>query len=234
MNKMAKATKEKTAVGYSFNDKTLKVLANFASINPSLIVYGDKLAVINNSKSVIGEYKFDEPFDFESFGLYECGEFLQAYQAFDKPSFTVDDKYVLISGAVDKLKYYTTAQELIPKVPNVSDKFEKVDCDLVFSLSADKLALLNKMAGIIKSKFIFFETDGDAIRLTVGDELESSANTYNIAISDGIQTNKLDQPVKIALSDFKILPGDYEIKISSKISKFSSTFGVEYYIGTSV
>lgn len=231
---MAKKTKEETNQRVCFSDKDLKVLANFASINPSLIVYGDKVAVINASKSVVGEYRFEEPFKFKSFGLYECGEFLQAYQAIDKPSFEVFDKHVLISGQSDRLIYYTSPENVIPVVPNVSEKFNKVECDLVFSLSADKLAILNKMAGILKTKYLFFESTEAGVRLTVSDELESSANSYDISVTENIQTNNLTTPVKLALADFKVLPGDYEIKLSSKISKWSNTAGVEYYLGTSV
>jgi hypothetical protein len=229
-----KAKNATTKPGFSFTDTELKILANFASINPSMIITPAGFEVINNSKSVIGFYKFETPYTYEQFGLYETPEFLTALSAIDQPAIEVKDKFVQISGKADKLKYYTTAQELLPKVPNVSEKFAKVTLALEFSLSADKLAILNKMANILKAKFIFFETDGDAVRVTVADELESSANSYNILITDGIKQNELANPVKIALADFKLMPGDYEIKLAEKISRWESMTGVEYYVGVAV
>ena len=67
---------------FSFDDKTMKVLANFSAINPSMIIQPDKLSVINNTNSCIGLYPFAKGFDFEEFGLYEAPEFLSALSVF--------------------------------------------------------------------------------------------------------------------------------------------------------
>lgn len=220
---------------FSFDEKTIKILTNFATINPSMIIQPDKLAVINASESCVGFYEFPKSFDFEEFGLYEVPEFLSAISVFDKaPQIDVKDKYLQITGEKDKLKYFTTAKNLLTEVPDVEDEFKKVQSGLEFTLPADKLAVINKFASILKAKFIFFETEKKKIRVTVGTELESSNNSYELFIEDDIKTNKLDKPVKISFEDFKILPGEYKIALAPEISKWSNLNGAVYYLACSI
>lgn len=219
--------------GFMYTDEEIVILKNFSSINASMILSGDGLSVINNSKSVIGVKNFDTPHDHEPFGVYETSEFLTAIGAMKDPKIIVSDKYLTIMDGSAKLKYFTTAQDLLPKVPDVAKKFAGLDCDLDFTITADKLAFVLKMATILKSKFLFFETDGKKIRITAGDELASSNNSYVIEIEDGIEANKLEGPVKITLDFFKLLPGDYKVSLSPKISKWESTNGIIYYVGCS-
>lgn len=215
------------------DDKIIKIMANFASINPSMLIEPDKLAVMNNSKSVVARYTFDPAFTFEPFGLYDTQDALGIINAMSKPDIEVYDKYINIVGANDdKVRYYTTAANLVPKVPDVGIGFAKLPVFLNFAIPADKLAIILKMSQILKSKFIFFETEGKRIRVTVGDELESSGNNYDIMIQDGITENCLDTVVQIPLIDFKILPGEYNVTIGKRSTKWENLNGVVYYIST--
>jgi hypothetical protein len=59
------------------NDKILKILANFATIHPSMLIEPEHLSVINgNVRSIVAKYKFDEPYDFEPFGFYDTSDAL--------------------------------------------------------------------------------------------------------------------------------------------------------------
>lgn len=220
---------------FSFDEKTIKVLSNFTTINPSMIIQPDKLSVINNTSSCIGFYPFAKPFDFEEFGLYEATDFLSAISVFDTPpTIEVKDKYLIIANKADKFRYFTTAKTLITAVPDIESKFEKIQPELEFTLTADKLAIINKCSSILKAKYIFFESQKKKILVTVANELESSNNSYELIIEDDITTNKLDQPVKISLEDFKVLPGEYKISLSSKISRWNNLNGVRYYLACSI
>lgn len=220
---------------FMFSTSELKILGNFGSINQSIVINPDKIEVINVGSSVIAKYPYDTPYNFDSFGIYEISDFLGILNVLNKPNIEVKDSYLNIIGSNnDKVRYFTTAKELIPKVPSIEEKFNKMNCELQFALPADKLAYIMKMASILKSKFIFFETENDRIRITVGDDLDSSANNYELYVEDGITNNVLDKPVKISIEDFKILAGEYEIKISKKISRWTNLNNVVYYIFTSV
>lgn len=216
---------------FMYSDSEINVLKNFATINPSMVMGASSFQVINNAKSVIGLYPFEEPYQYDAFGVYETNEFLTAVNAMKDPTITVEEKFLSITDGEATLKYFTTAKDLLPVVPDVETKFKQVTCDLVFTLSADKFAFLMKMANILKTKYLFFETEGDKIKLTVGDELCSSSNNYEVLISEGITTNQLSEPVKVVLSEFKIIQGAYEVSVSSRISKWDSVSGITYYVG---
>lgn len=217
------------------DEKVVKIMANFASINASMVIEPDKLSVINNQSSVVAHYTFPTPFTFNPFGFYDTPDALGIINAMSKPEIEVKEKFINIIGSNDdKVRYFTTASDLLPKVPDLEPKMSKVDWSLEFSLPADKLAILTKMAGILKSKFIFFETDEKRIRITLGNALESSGNNYELFITDGIKLNNLpdDTNVKIPMIDFKVLPGEYEVKISKRPSRWENLNGVVYYISS--
>jgi hypothetical protein len=221
------------AKNFCFSDAQINILKNFAGINKSILIEPDKLSVISEAKSVIGKYDYDTPYDFDAFGLYDCDSFLAIHNAMTKPEIEVKDKFINFIGSNnDKARYFTTASELVPKVPDIESKCAKLDFELDFSLSSGHLAQLVSMSQVYKAKYIFFETDGKKINLTVGDALESSGNNYVVQIEDSIRSNKLDEPVKVALADFNILKGDYEVKVSKKITKWTNLNNVVYYITT--
>lgn len=201
------------------DEKTVKIMANFANINPSMVIDPDKLSVMSTSKTVIAKYPFSSPYSFNSFGFYDTGDVLSIINAMSKPEIEVtNDTFITIIGTNDdKVRYFTTAKELLPVVPNIDTSTSDFTVNLKCSITADKLAVINKMASILKSKYIFFETDGKKIRITLGDALESSGNNYEVFITDGIKENSLTEPIKIPVIDFKILPGEYEFTITSKI-----------------
>lgn len=217
-------------MSFNYTEAEINVLKNFATINPSMILDPTGFKVINTSKSVIGNYSFAKPYDFEEYGIYEATDFLAALGAMDNPQIEVKDKYIVIVDGTSKLKYFTTAKDLLPVVPDVGKKFDTLEPELDFSITSDKLAALLKMAGILKSKYIFFESDKKKIRITAGDELESSNNNYEVIIESGIKANKLSSPVKIILADFKILPGEYKVQLHPKISKWENMTGVTYFV----
>jgi hypothetical protein len=156
-----------------------------------------------------------------------------------KAEIEVEDKFLTITSDGDKLTYYTTAKNLVQEIPDVNALFNGATYQLDFQLPADRLAVMNKMVSILKSKYIFFESDGKLVRITIGDELESSSNNYELVIDDGIKVNCLTEPVKISIVDFKVLAGEYEIKIAKKeargktkyFSKWDNLNGATYLIG---
>ena len=230
---------------FTFDEQTLKVLANFSSINPSMLIEPERVSVMNVSKSVVGTFKFDTAYKFESFGLYDTADFLSVLSAMKKSqnmSIEDKDKFLLITSDNDRLTYYTTAKDMVTKVPSIDALFKDSNFEMEFSLPNDRLAIIKQMSSILKSKYIFFETDGKRVRVTVGDELESSTNNFEVFIETGIDINQLSEPVKLPIVDFKILTGDYTVKIAKKVVKGKSKFfsqwknlnGVEYLISTEV
>lgn len=225
---------------FNFEETQLKVLANFATINPQMLIEPDKFSVISPSKSVLANYKFTTPFNFESFGLYNTSDFLSVLSAMKKAQIDVKDKLLYITSDSDKLTYYTSAKELVPKVPDTDSVFNSLIYDIDISLPADRLAIALKMSPLLKAEYMFFETDNKRVKITIGSELESSQNSFEILVEDGIKINQLSEPVRIALADFKVLPGEYKVGIAKKevkgkfkyFSRWENLNGVTYFIAT--
>ena len=226
---------------FKFTDKTLAVIKNFSQLNPSLVISPDRVEVISTHKSAIGRYFFEEPLPIEEIGVYDTPELLSILSIYKTPDIIPNGtKYITITEGSSKVKYFLTASSLLPKVliqnkfgaTEIKERLETIGCELEFILPAEKLNMLLKMCGLIRSEWIFLETVEGAIRLTVGDELESSNNTWEISLTTDITTNELKKPLKLNVSDLRLVSADYAVKISSKgMSGWTSSTGIEYYIG---
>lgn len=225
---------------FSFTDLHTKILGNFAGINPSILIEPDKIGTKNEANSVVALYEFETPFNFDAWGIYDLQNFLTVHGALIKPEIEVNDKFINIIGANnDKVKYFTGVQTIIDPIPDMVSLFSNLDIVQEFQLTADKLAIINKMSGHLKAKFIWFETRDKEVVITVGDKLESSDTIYEVPIDDGIKVNSLVDPISIPIIDFKILPGEYEVAIGKKVTpkgkivhmtRWTNLNNVVYYI----
>lgn len=221
----------------------INLLKNFSVINPSVLIKSTETVVRNNSKSCIGIYRYKDELplgDVTEIGLYDTGDFLSIYSAYKQPEFEVNEKYITISEGKSKVKYFTTAKSMIPEVPfdektgkyKIEGKFAKVTPEADFVIPQEKINILMKMATLLRSEYLFFESVDGVIRITVANELESSDNTWEMTIEDDIKKSELPFPVRIVLAEFKVIPADYRVEIASDgITKWSSNVGVDYYIG---
>lgn len=218
---------------FVFSDLELSILKNFSQVNPSMVINPTHIGAVNKPiNSVVCRYDFEKPYGFEPFGVFEVPELLTILNTLKKPSIDVREQLLEIVDGDSKTRYFTTAKNLIPEVPDVEKNFAKITPELDFDLPGDKLATLLKMAGIIKAQFAFFETDGKKVRITVGNELESSSNTFNVTVDSGIRTNSSEKVLRIPLTDLKLIPGGYEIRIASAgVSKWTADCGAVYFIG---
>lgn len=223
----------------NFTESELQILRNFSRINPSMIIKPTGLGAREPSNSIVGIYNFEETYDFEPFGIYEIPMFLQAIDTFDKPQLEVKKDRIVISEGSSKIQFFTTPIDLLKNavIPEIDSKFDAVQPELDFDLSADKLATIQKTASVFKAKYLFLESDGDSVRLTVSsDSPGSSANSFDIVIRDNIRINDLgDTVLKIPLSELRIVAGDYCVKATTKkISKWECFNGVKYFVGVMV
>lgn len=216
-----------------FNETELLVIKNFAQITPSMRINPDVLVVRSVSNTCVAKYKFETAYEFPTFGLYETPELLAILSVYKTPTIKViQDSHIEIVEGSSKTKYFTTPLHLIQEIPDVSGRFDSLSHDMEFVLSQEKLSFLQKMTSVLRADFIFFETEGDKIRITIGEELDNSKNTWNVVIEEEIKANNLPKILKASLADFKLIPADYNVKISKDgISKWTNGLGVEYYIG---
>lgn len=227
---------------FKYTDEEMIVLKNFAAINPNMIILPDKFTVINGlKKSVIAYYQFEKPYDYSPYGIYDLNEFRNLMDQMDEWELHVKERYVAIldKGNNSEVKYNLTANKYLPEISErVPENFEKTSKELEFKLTAEKLSSLVKITSILNSERIYFRNDpkGRLQMISAGVNLEESINPFEITLQkDDIEVNNLgDDVLYFDAKEFKILPGEYSVKIAAKgISHWHNELSpqVDYYIG---
>jgi len=111
-------------------------------------------------------------------------------------------------------------------VPTKDIVFPEADINL--SLEASTLAMIMKTAPILKSEDVSFVGNGSEISVAVVDKKNATANNYTHVIG----SDPKDFKVNLKVDNLKMLPGDYDVSISSKkISQFKSkAIDLTYYV----
>jgi ribosomal protein L28 len=204
--------------------ETVALFKNFAGINSNLLLKnGNKLATISGQKNVMADATVTE--SFPDFGIYDLNEFLGAMSLFDDPELVFQDKYVSIKQGNMNIKFFA-ADASVLTAPQKSITFP--DAEINFNISTDKLTMIHKTASVLRSPDVSIVGDGSSITIVVGDKKNATGNSFSEAV--GATDKKFK--VNLKVENLKMLPGDYEVSISSKkISRFKSpTSDLVYYV----
>jgi hypothetical protein len=204
--------------------ETVALFKNFAGINSNLLLKsGNKLATISAQKNVMSDATVAETFP--DFGIYDLNEFLGAMSLFDDPELDFQDKYVTIKQGSMSIKYFA-ADSSVLTAPQKAITFPEAEIN--FNISADKLNMIHKTASVLRAADVSIVGDGSTITIVVGDKKNASGNSF----SEPVGTTDKSFKVNLKVENLKMLPGDYEVSISSKkISRFKSTAtDLVYYV----
>lgn len=205
---------------------TLALIKNFSNINGSLILKsGKKLSTISEGKNVMAEASIQEEFPSE-FGIYDVNEFLNVITLFQDTQLEFSEKYVMISdGGNSSVKYYAAGEGLI-KSPPATIKFPS--SDIIFELTEDQLAVILRSCSVLKSSDVSIVGDGQNLIIIVADKKNDTSNAYQLVI--GKTENSFKANLKV--ENLKMLPGTYEVEISSKkIARFTNkNVDLKYYV----
>lgn len=219
--------------------ETLKILSSFRSINESLVVEaGNQLNTTNPSGSIIAIANIAEELpEFMIHGLTSLLNFISLY---DNPDFEFSDKYLIISEnkRITKLKY-DDESTIHPVLNGLSNTINKLDSfnnyEIKFNLSDSDLTRLLKSASILGINDIAINKKSSnslsIISALVNNRNEMQSN-YDIELESSSDLSNIDFNIIIPISHLLILPGDYEILISSKrVIRFNNkTYDIHYYI----
>jgi gp45 sliding clamp, C terminal len=203
--------------------ETVAVIKNFAGINSNLLLkQGNKLATISSQKNVMADTTVAETFP--DFGIYDLNEFLGAMSLFEDPELEFSDKYVTIKQGKSTIKYFAASPEVLT-APQKAITFPEAEIN--FKLTATQLDMIRKTAGVLRSEDLSIIGDGSSITAVVGDKKNSTANSFNESVGTTNKTFKANLKVE----NLKMLPGDYDVSISSKkISRFKGAGDLVYYV----
>ena len=208
-------------------DNTLMVLKNFAGINNSILVKkGSKLRTMSVAKNILAEADINEDFPRE-FGIYDLNQFLNGLSLHQDPNLDFsEDTYLTIREGKRRVKYFFADPQVIVTPPEKEIDLPTKDvCFQIESVTLDKLL---KAAAVYQLPDLSAVGKDGVIKLVVRDKKNDTSNEFAIVVGE---TDK-DFVFNFKVENIKIIPGAYDIIISSKLlSKFTNTnISLVYYI----
>jgi len=195
--------------------ETVSLFKNFAGINTNLLLkQGNKIATISGQKNVMADASVTETFP--DFAIYDLNEFLGAMSLFEDPELDFQDKYVSIKQGSMNIKFFA-ADASVLTAPQKAITFPEAEIN--FRMTSSMLDMVKKTSSVLRAADVSIVGDGSKITAVVGDKKNASGNSYSEPVGDTDKTFK----VNLKVENLKMLPGDYDVSISSKkISRFKS------------
>ena len=212
------------------NEGTLQVLKNFSGINQNLLIRsGNTIKTISEARNVLATAIVDQEFP-NDFGIYDLNEFISVLSLVDTPRLKFEDEYVNIGDSTgrSKVKYFFSSEETLT---TPQKDINMPEADVAFALDNDTLNKLKRAASALGHSEVSISGKDGVLSLSVVDSQNSTSNTFSIDVDGEFKSDAVFNFV-LNIGNLKILPGDYEVQISSKlITQFKhKELNVRYWI----
>ena len=209
------------------SDKTLTLLKNFSSINQSILFkQGNCLKTISVMKNILAEAKIEEEIP-KDFGIYDLNQFLNGLNLHKNAELDFqNDSYVVIKEGKSRSKYFFADPNVIVTPPDKDIALPSED--VCFLLDTKELDKLLKASSVYQLPDLSVVGESGVVKLVVRDKKNDTSNEFSVIVGE---TNEVFT-FNFKVENIKILPGNYEVVISSKLlSRFKNTgFDVTYWI----
>ena len=211
-------------------ESTLSILKNFASINPNIVIAeGNTLKTITEAKNVLATATVEESFP-KTVGIYDLSEFLGVLSLVDTPKLEFNDDFALVSDSSgrSKVKYFFSDIEMLTAP---SKDITMPSEDVKFTLDAGTLSKLKRASSTLGHSEVSVKPVSEGIiELSIIDNQNATSNTFSIQV-DGEYTEANFNFI-LNINNMKIIDGDYDVAISSKlISNFvNKGVSIQYWI----
>jgi hypothetical protein len=209
------------------SDKTVTLLKNFSSINQSILFKeGKTLKTISVMRNILAEATIEEEFA-KDFGIYDLNQFLNGLNLYQNPELDFqNDGYVVIKEGKSRTKYVFADPNVIITPPDKDIALPSED--VCFLLDTKELDKLLKAAAVYQLPDLSVVGEAGVVRLVVRDKKNDTSNYYDVIVGETDEEFSFNFKVE----NIKILPGNYEVVISSKLlSRFKNTsFDVTYHV----
>lgn len=212
------------------SENTLSILKNYAGINSNIVIEkGNTVKTISEAKNVMSSASIVEDFP-QAFGIYDLNEFLGVLSLVDTPNLVFQEDYVTVgdSSGRSKVKYFFSDPEMLTKP---GKNVNMPSADISFTIDADTLGRVKRAATALGHNEVSITGKDGVLSISVVDSKNSTSNAYSIDVAgefdDGVDFNFI-----LNISNLKVMPGDYNVGISSKrISHWTNTeYGISYWI----
>ena len=199
------------------SESTVEVLKNFSTINPSLAFReGNTLRTVSPQKNILASCVVEETFPVD-FAIYELNQFLGLNSIFDNGDIQFGEKGLEISEGSSKCRYTYTDPSMVTTPPDKD--LTLPTAEVRFDMSQDTLKSVVNAANQLSLPEIAVRGDGSSISL--------------VAVStEGAAVPEEEFSLVFKTENFKFIPDDYGVTVSSKgISHFKGQ-RVEYWVAT--
>ena len=197
------------------SESTLQVLRNFSGINQNILIKtGSNIKTISEARNVVATADVTESFE-KDFGIYDLNEFIGVMGLVDTPSLKFEDDFVIVSDSSgrSKVKYFYAAEETLTAP---TKDVTMPEADFKFVLDNDTLNRLKKAASTLGHSEVSIKAKDGVLSLSVVENQNATSNAFSIDIDGEFKQDAVFNFI-ISISNLKILPGDYEVEISSKL-----------------
>ena len=212
------------------NENTLNVLKNFSGINQNMLIQqGSTIKTISEARNVLATAVVEEEFP-QPFGIYDLNEFIGVLGLVDTPRLKFAEEYVTIGDSTgrSKVKYFFSPEETLT---TPQKDINMPETEVKFTLTNDTLNKIKRAASTLGHDEVLITGNDGVLSLSVVDSQNSTSNAFSIDI-DGEFPSDTGFNFILSISNLKILTGDYDVEISSKlISCFKhKDLNVKYWI----
>ena len=131
------------------SSRTLQVLKNFSTINPSLLFKtGNVLTTMSPMKTVMARATVKESFP-QTYAIFDLSRFIGVLSVFNDPEIVMEDSFLVISENNRVVNYTYADPEMIVTPPDKPIKFPD-DPEVEFSLPSDVLLSVMKAMNILQ------------------------------------------------------------------------------------
>lgn len=197
------------------SENTLQILRNFSGINQNLLIKsGSNIKTISEARNVIATADVTENFE-KDFGIYDLSEFIGVMGLVDTPTLKFEDDFVTVSDSSgrSKVKYFYAAEETLT---SPAKDVTMPDGDVKFTLDNETLNKLKKAASTLGHSEVSIKANNGVLSLSIVESQNVTSNAFSIDIDGDFKQDAVFNFI-ISISNLKILPGDYDVEISSKL-----------------
>lgn len=212
------------------SENSLNVLKNFSGINQNMMIRsGNTIKTISEARTVLATAIVAEQFP-SDFGIYDLNEFIGVLGLVDTPRLDFKDEFVLVNDSTgrSKVKYFYSSEETLT-TPQKDIKMP--EANVKFTLDNDTMNKIKRAASTLGHNEVSISGKDGVLSLSVVDSQNMTSNAFSIDL-DGEYDDGATFNFVLSINNLKILPGDYEVEISSKlISQFKNkNVDVTYWI----
>lgn len=210
------------------NEKTISILKNFADIQPNLVFReGEEIKTIAEAKNVMAVAKLDQEIP-RQFGVYNLNEFLSVVDLCDDPELSFTDSHVKVSdgSGVSSVKYFYADESILT---SQTKNIPMPEAEVSFKLSETTLNKIRKASSTLNHEKLLITPEDGSVRMTVVDEKDETSNSFSILVP-GEYDKDVDFQFVLHIPNLKLISGDYEVDVSTKLISRFTTEDVVYYI----